>query len=65
MLKVHESGATMEHHVTQISRDDLEDLRDAFNKIGSFPLRHTNTLAGHNTPAGTQAPGHVMAAPAR
>ncbi|TWW71858.1 Plastin-1 [Takifugu flavidus] len=23
----------MEHHITQISRDDLEDLRDAFNKI--------------------------------
>ncbi|KAF3701011.1 Serine/threonine-protein kinase atr [Channa argus] len=25
--------ATMENHVTQISRDDLEDLREAFNKI--------------------------------
>lgn len=46
--KVHESGGTMEHHVTQISRDDLEDLRDAFNKIGSFPTWHTytHTLSG-------------------
>lgn len=34
MLQVRESGATMDHHVTQIARDDLEDLRDAFNKIG-------------------------------
>ncbi|XP_054470517.1 plastin-1-like [Anoplopoma fimbria] len=32
-MKVHKAEATMEHHVTQISRDDLEDLRDAFNKI--------------------------------
>ncbi|XP_031704025.1 plastin-1-like [Anarrhichthys ocellatus] len=32
-MKVHKAEATMESHVTQISRDDLEDLRDAFNRI--------------------------------
>lgn len=32
-MKVHEAEATMENHVTQISRDDLEDLREAFNRI--------------------------------
>ncbi|XP_034419433.1 plastin-1-like [Cyclopterus lumpus] len=32
-MKVHQTEATMENHVTQISRDDLEDLRDAFNRI--------------------------------
>lgn len=33
-FKVHWAGATMEHRVTQISREDLEELREAFNKIG-------------------------------
>ncbi|XP_042357311.1 plastin-1 [Plectropomus leopardus] len=32
-MKVHETEAKMENHVTQISREDLEDLREAFNKI--------------------------------
>ncbi|XP_056281674.1 plastin-1-like [Pseudoliparis swirei] len=32
-MKVHRAKATMESHVTQISRDDLEDLREAFNRI--------------------------------
>ncbi|XP_070698073.1 plastin-1 [Pempheris klunzingeri] len=32
-MKVHTTEATMENHVTQISREDLEDLREAFNKI--------------------------------
>ncbi|KAF7657480.1 hypothetical protein LDENG_00026450 [Lucifuga dentata] len=32
-MKVHRTEATMENHVTQISREDLEDLREAFNKI--------------------------------
>ncbi|KAA8581980.1 hypothetical protein FQN60_008720 [Etheostoma spectabile] len=31
--RVHKEGAKMENHVTQISRDDLEDLREAFNRI--------------------------------
>uniref|UniRef100_A0A3Q3RJ48 Plastin 1 (I isoform) n=1 Tax=Mastacembelus armatus TaxID=205130 RepID=A0A3Q3RJ48_9TELE len=33
MFRVHKAEATMENHVTQISREDLEDLREAFNKI--------------------------------
>ncbi|XP_039992712.1 plastin-1-like [Xiphias gladius] len=33
MFQVHNTEATMENNVTQISRDDLEDLREAFNKI--------------------------------
>ncbi|XP_068558473.1 plastin-1-like [Cebidichthys violaceus] len=32
-MKVHKAEATMESRVTQISRDVLEDLRDAFNRI--------------------------------
>nr|XP_046269804.1 plastin-1-like [Scatophagus argus] len=32
-MKVHKAEATMENHVTQIAREDLEDLREAFNKI--------------------------------
>ncbi|XP_040915957.1 plastin-1-like [Toxotes jaculatrix] len=32
-MKVHKTEATMENHVTQISREDLEDLREAFDKI--------------------------------
>lgn len=32
-MKVHKIEATMENHITQISREDLEDLREAFNKI--------------------------------
>ncbi|KAM6917648.1 plastin-1-like [Lycodopsis pacificus] len=32
-MKVHKAEATMESHVTQISRDDLEDLRDAFHRV--------------------------------
>ena len=26
----------MEHHITHISQDELEDLREAFNKIGQL-----------------------------
>ncbi|XP_034714256.1 plastin-1-like [Etheostoma cragini] len=32
-MKVYKEEAKMENHVTQISRDDLEDLREAFNRI--------------------------------
>ncbi|XP_071354865.1 plastin-1-like [Trachinotus anak] len=32
-MKVHREEATMENHVTQISREHLEELREAFNKI--------------------------------
>ncbi|KAL7380530.1 hypothetical protein ABVT39_019349 [Epinephelus coioides] len=32
-MQVHKAEANMENHVTQISREDLEDLREAFNKI--------------------------------
>ncbi|XP_017297304.1 plastin-1 [Kryptolebias marmoratus] len=32
-MKVHKTESTMENHFTQISREDLEDLREAFNKI--------------------------------
>uniref|UniRef100_A0A8D3C830 Plastin-1-like n=1 Tax=Scophthalmus maximus TaxID=52904 RepID=A0A8D3C830_SCOMX len=33
MFQVHKAEAAMENHVTQISRDNLDDLREAFNKI--------------------------------
>ncbi|XP_022606063.1 plastin-1-like [Seriola dumerili] len=32
-MKVHKEETMMENHITQISREDLEDLREAFNKI--------------------------------
>ncbi|XP_055361693.1 immunoglobulin lambda-1 light chain-like [Betta splendens] len=32
-MKGNKAGPAMENHVTQISRDDLEELREAFNKI--------------------------------
>ncbi|KAM7376134.1 hypothetical protein PAMP_005880 [Pampus punctatissimus] len=32
-MKVHKAEATMENHITQISREDLEELREAFNRI--------------------------------
>ncbi|XP_031166137.1 plastin-1-like [Sander lucioperca] len=32
-MKVYKEEAKMENHVTQISRDDLEELREAFNRI--------------------------------
>lgn len=31
---------SMENNVTQISREDLDDLRDAFNKIGQCFFPH-------------------------
>ena len=36
VFQVDSAEAAMENHVTQISREDLEDLREAFNKIGQF-----------------------------
>lgn len=36
MFQVYNTESTMENHFTQISREDLEDLREAFNKIGQF-----------------------------
>ncbi|KAM7403385.1 hypothetical protein PAMA_004030 [Pampus argenteus] len=32
-MKVHKPEATMENYITQICREDLEELREAFNKI--------------------------------
>ncbi|XP_018519253.1 plastin-1 [Lates calcarifer] len=32
-MRIYKAEAAMENHVTQISREDLEDLREAFNKI--------------------------------
>ncbi|XP_038554337.1 plastin-1-like, partial [Micropterus salmoides] len=32
-MEVHKAEVTMENHVTQISREDLEELREAFNRI--------------------------------
>lgn len=43
MFQVHIAEATMENYVTQISREDLDDLREAFNKIGPFPPSRTHT----------------------
>lgn len=34
--QIHWTEATMAHRVMQISRENLEELREAFNKIGSF-----------------------------
>lgn len=36
MFQVYNTESTMENHFTQISREDLEDLREAFNRIGQF-----------------------------
>lgn len=35
-FQAEEAEAAMENRVTQISREDLEDLREAFSKIGEF-----------------------------
>lgn len=34
LLQIRWTEATMAHRVMQISRDKLEELREAFNKIG-------------------------------
>ena len=49
MFQEHKPEAAMENHVTQITKDDLEDLREAFNKIGQFHS-HTHTDTPNLTP---------------
>lgn len=42
----------MEHRVMQISRVDLEELREAFNKIGEFHTQHSLSQTQHTPNCG-------------